>query len=68
VDKVEGCPRVPVCELYATFKMQSLLNVWKISYCEADFERCERYKRAIAGEAVPLTLLPNGQTLRSPEK
>ena len=62
----EPCPRVPVCELYALAKVQPLLDVWKKSYCEKGFERCERYKRAVAGEQVPPTLLPDGQTLRLP--
>jgi hypothetical protein len=61
------CPRAAACELYALAKVQQLLEVWKVNYCQADFGRCERYKRAMAAEAVPLTLLPDGQTLQLPK-
>ncbi len=53
------------CALYPQFKVQSLLNVWKVTYCEGDFEKCERYKLATAGGTVPLALLPNGKLLRA---
>jgi len=66
MSQAKTCPRLPSCELYARFKVQSLFEVWKINYCEAAFESCERYKRASLGERVPLTLLPNGQQLRLP--
>lgn len=51
------------CPLYPQFKVQSLLNVWKITYCEGEFEKCERFKLSSCGEKVPATLLPNGKHL-----
>lgn len=51
------------CPLYPQFKVQSLLNIWKISYCEGTFERCERFKLSSTGAKVPITLLPNGKSL-----
>jgi hypothetical protein len=43
--------------------VQPLLQVWKALYCEANYERCARYKKACSGDAVPITLLPNGANL-----
>ena len=51
------------CPLYPQFKVQALLNIWKVSYCEGAFETCERYKLSAAGQRVPLTLLPNGKDI-----
>lgn len=51
------------CPLYEQFRVQALLNVWKVTYCEGDFERCERFKASACGTQVPVTLLPNGKTL-----
>jgi hypothetical protein len=45
------------------FKMQTFLQTWIALYCEADFTRCERFKRNAAGESVPQSLLPNGRDL-----
>jgi hypothetical protein len=54
------------CPLYPQFKVQSLLNIWKISYCEGDYEKCERFKLSACGSSVPITLLPNGKSLGPP--
>lgn len=51
------------CPLYEQFRVQALLNVWKVTYCEGDFEKCERFKMSACGTKVPVTLLPNGKTL-----
>lgn len=58
-----ACPHVESCALYPHFKLQSLLQVWKINYCEGDFSRCERFKLSCSGDKVPLNLLPNGKLL-----
>ncbi len=52
--------------MYALFTAGGVLEVWKTNYCTADFERCERYRRAAEGRRVPVNLLPSGQLLRKP--
>ena len=58
-----SCPRMGGCPLYPMFKMRTFLQTWIALYCEADFTRCERYKRASAGGPIPPTLLPNGRDI-----
>jgi hypothetical protein len=41
--------------------MREALRVWQSFYCEGAFARCERYKLAVAGRAIPDKLLPNGR-------
>ncbi len=43
--------------------MKEALRVWQTFYCEGCFARCERFKLAAAGKAVPPELLPNGRLL-----
>ncbi len=40
-----------------------MLRIWQDRYCEGEYEKCERYKRAAAKEVVPDNLLPNGKIL-----
>jgi hypothetical protein len=61
-----ACTRVEKCPLFAQFRMKSSLKVWQTYYCEGDFDRCERFKRASRGETVPPNLLPNGRELTVP--
>lgn len=63
-----SCPHSTVCPLYETFRSQALLKVWKVSYCEGDFARCERFKLSCDAKPVPLTMLPNGKHLDLPKK
>lgn len=63
-----NCPHVEGCELFPLFNQRSFLRIWQMSYCERDFEKCQRFQRAGRGEAVPLTLLPNGNELTLPKK
>ncbi len=58
-----SCPHMPSCPLYPVFKLKALLNIWKITCCEGDHEKCERFKLSSVGARVPLNLLPNGKTL-----
>ncbi|HUL58125.1 MAG TPA: hypothetical protein VLU43_02555 [Anaeromyxobacteraceae bacterium] len=60
------CVRVSTCPLFQAFAMRSSLNVWRTSYCEGDFARCERLKLADSGQPVPPNLLPNGRLLELP--
>jgi hypothetical protein len=57
------CPNHDRCELFPLISKGGFLRVWQVSYCEADYTRCERYKRSRCGEGVSPTLLPNGQDL-----
>lgn len=45
------------------FRVESYLNIWKISYCEGEFEKCERFKLSATGQKVPALMLPNGKHL-----
>lgn len=50
--------------MFTQFKLSDSLAVWKLRYCEDDYERCARFQRTCQGHPVPATLLPNGQLLR----
>lgn len=54
--------------MFPLFNMQQALQIWKISYCTADFARCERFKRVGRGEPVADHLMPSGALLRKPAK
>jgi hypothetical protein len=41
--------------------------VWQSFYCEAAYDRCERYKLSTAGLDVPEKLLPNGRLVDAPQ-
>ena len=59
-----ACSHVTSCELFVQFALNPALDLWKAHYCEGDFERCARYIGSSAGQAIPLTLLPNGNNVR----
>ncbi len=56
-----GCPHTASCALARNISMREALRVWQSFYCEGAFVRCERYKLATAGRAIPDKLLPNGR-------
>jgi hypothetical protein len=56
-----SCPHLLQCGLHRNVSMKEALRVWQSFYCEASFGRCERYKLAVAGAAIPEKLLPNGR-------
>lgn len=43
--------------------MKEALRVWQSFYCDGVYRRCERYKLATSGAAVPDKLLPNGRLI-----
>lgn len=49
--------------MFALFNMAGTLRIWQDNYCDAEFERCERYKRSERGERVARELMPNGKML-----
>lgn len=57
------CSHVSSCELFPHISKPGFLRVWQINYCESEFTRCERYRLSSEGRSVPVTLLPNGQSL-----
>lgn len=59
-----ACSHVTSCELFVQFALNPALDLWKAHYCEGDYERCARYTGSSAGQAIPLTLLPNGKNVR----
>jgi hypothetical protein len=49
--------------MYPLLAMEPALKLWKQHYCEKNFEKCARFNLSLEGNAVPLTLLPNGKQL-----
>ena len=62
-DKPPRCPQFSSCELFPLIQRPGFLRIWQINYCEATYEKCERYRLALRDKVVPITLLPNGDTL-----
>lgn len=60
-----SCTHLPHCELFTQFAENPALNVWKIHYCHGEFQNCIRYRQALLGLAIPLTLLPNGDMIKT---
>lgn len=58
------CPSAERCSLRQSIGMRAALAVWQSFYCDAQFQRCERYKLACVGSDVPARLLPNGRLLQ----
>jgi hypothetical protein len=56
-----SCPQTTACALHQSISMKEALRVWQSFYCDGAFIRCERFKLATAGVAVPARLLPNGR-------
>ena len=63
MDDTKRCPHIDSCELFPILAQSGFLRVWQINYCEAGYERCERFQLSQRGESPPRTLLPNGQNL-----
>lgn len=63
---VKECPHASSCAIYGLFNHSGTLAVFKIRYCNAEFENCARYQLACKGRPVPQRLMPNGQTLKMP--
>lgn len=60
---IKRCSHVTSCELFPRFSLQSSLKVWQMHYCEGDYERCARFRLALAGKRPAPNLLPNGKEL-----
>ena len=60
-------PHTTNCAIYPLFRLESILNVWKLNYCESNYSRCARFQLSCDARPVPATLLPNGKHLAQPE-
>ena len=57
----KNCEFADMCPLFEKFYSSELTMVWINMYCRGTLvEECARRKLRIAGEEVPLSLLPNG--------
>jgi hypothetical protein len=50
--------------MYPLLTLSGTLKTWQIRYCHADYQTCERYKRAQQGLPVAAALMPSGALLR----
>ena len=57
------CSHIETCELFPELTVNGALKVWQIFYCWGDFSQCVRYQRSQEGQAIPITLLPNGKSM-----
>jgi hypothetical protein len=57
------CPNKAKCPLFPLFRMSENLTFWQSLYCDARYERCERFKLSSTGVRPDLDLLPNGSRL-----
>jgi hypothetical protein len=59
-----SCLHATTCPLFP--QLRSSLQGWRDYYCDSEHEwrDCARYQMSLAGERVPLALLPNGKTAR----
>ena len=61
-----GCTHCDHCELYTQFALNPALQVWKVHYCQGEYNRCVRFQMSLRKEVVPLNLLPNGTRVELP--
>lgn len=59
-----SCLHATRCPLFPY--LRSSLQGWRDYYCDSEHEwsDCARYRMSLAGEPVPIALLPNGKTVR----
>ena len=63
-----SCSHTANCPLFAQFAMEPALAIWKSHYCDGEYSNCARYQLGLKGEAVPITLLPNGKMIEKKVK
>lgn len=56
-----GCSHTATCPLFPL--LNASLQSWRDYYCDTEdgWLDCARYKMAVTGQPVPITLLPNGK-------
>lgn len=55
-----NCPHVGECS-FKECEFAFLDKIIKVNYCNSSYEKCHRKALRDAGEAIPETLLPNGE-------
>ncbi len=50
--------------MYRLLSHAGTLATWKIRYCDGPYETCARYQKSLAGQPVPINLMPSGALLR----
>lgn len=63
-----SCSHTSDCPLFAQFALEPALAIWKSHYCDGEFAKCARYQMSLKGDAVPITLLPNGKMIEKKVK
>lgn len=63
-----SCSHTSDCPLFAQFAMEPSLAIWKQHFCDGEFVKCVRHQLSLKGEAVPLTLMPNGKMIETKVK
>lgn len=63
-----SCSHTSDCPLFAQFAMEPALAIWKSHYCDGEFAKCARFQMSLKGDAVPITLLPNGKMIEQKVK
>jgi len=58
-----SCSHIQGCELFIQFALNPALEIWKKHYCNVGNTQCARYKLSNVHQAIPMTLLPNGELL-----
>ncbi len=59
-----SCAYLGGCPMYAKFQHKGTLAVWKINYCEGEYQSCQRFQVRSQGDKPPDELLPNGALLK----
>jgi hypothetical protein len=62
---MSDCQFMSGCPIFAHFRNEGARNLWVRLYCKGTKQpQCERLKLRLAGDSVPVSLLPNGDHLR----
>jgi len=56
-----SCPFIKSCPAYASMKEGQERSHLAWAFCHTIYHDCGRYKRLIAGEAVPADMMPTGE-------
>lgn len=63
-DEEKRCDFIDGCPMFKRFNDKKALEIWKVNYCQGDYQRCARFKKRKAGEPIEDKLLPSGDMLR----
>lgn len=57
------CQYKPKCPMFARFSLDATKRFYAMQYCQADYQKCARYKLRVNGVPVPEGLLPDGSVV-----